>query len=451
MSQQAILAKPRRNVEMVLLVLALGVGVGALAMTSVDKKEALDVGFWLQAGTLTALAGIFHVVLRFKARYADPVILPIVVALNGLGIAMIRRLDASNGTTAGTNQLTWTIVSVLVAAAVLWLLKDHRLLRRYTFIALAVSAALLILPLVPGISAGDINGANVWIRLGSLQFQPGEIVKITLAVFFAGYLSSNRDLILLAGRKFGRLQFPRIKDTGPMITAWAASVGVLVFQHDLGMSVLLFGLFIVMIYVATSRASWLVLGVVLMLLGGYSAAKIFSHVGLRIDAWINAFDPQVFTRFPGGSAQIVQGLFGMADGGLIGKGLGLGSPDLVPFANSDMIIASLGEELGLIGLFAIVLLYLLLFTRGFRAALGIRDAFGKLLACGLAFSMALQCFIIIGGVTRLIPLTGLTTPFLSAGGSSLLANWIIVALLLRISDAARRPQAVAPHTEHVPV
>ncbi|BAS15171.1 uncharacterized FtsW-like protein [Arthrobacter sp. Hiyo8] len=259
MSQQAILAKPRRNVEMVLLVLALGVGIGALAMTSVDKKEALDVGFWLQAGTLTALAGIFHVVLRFKARYADPVILPIVVALNGLGIAMIRRLDASNGTTAGANQLTWTIVSVLVAAAVLWLLKDHRLLRRYTFIALAVSAALLILPLVPGISAGDINGANVWIRLGSLQFQPGEIVKITLAVFFAGYLSSNRDLILLAGRKFGRLQFPRIKDTGPMITAWAASVGVLVFQHDLGMSILLFGLFIVMIYVATSRASWLVL------------------------------------------------------------------------------------------------------------------------------------------------------------------------------------------------
>ncbi|MBT8160859.1 MULTISPECIES: FtsW/RodA/SpoVE family cell cycle protein [Arthrobacter] len=449
MSQQAVEAKPRRNVELVLLILALGVGIGALAMTNVDKKQAVDAGFWIQSATLTALAAAFHIVLRFRARYADPVILPIVVALNGLGIAMIRRLDASTGSSAGTNQMTWTIVSVLVAGTVLWLLKDHRILRRYTFISLAVSGALLILPLVPGISAGDINGANVWIRLGPLQFQPGEIVKITLAIFFAGYLSSNRDLILLAGRKFGRLQFPRVKDTGPMITAWAASVAVLVFQHDLGMSILLFGLFLVMIYVATSRASWLVLGLVLIVLGGYAAAKIFSHVGLRIDAWANAFDPQVFTRFPGGSAQIVQGLFGMADGGLIGKGLGLGSPDLVPFANSDMIIASMGEELGLVGLFAIVLLYLLLFTRGFRAALGIRDAFGKLLACGLSFSMALQCFIIIGGVTRLIPLTGLTTPFLSAGGSSLLANWIIVALLLRISDAARRPQAVAHRAEQV--
>ncbi|MEZ2390939.1 FtsW/RodA/SpoVE family cell cycle protein [bacterium RCC_150] len=436
-------AKPRRNVEMFLLILALAVGIGALAMTSVDKKEDLDAGFWLQAATLTGLAAVFHIVLRFRARYADPIILPIVVALNGLGIAMIRRLDASSGTSAGTNQLTWTIVSILLAAGVLWLLKDHRILRRYTFTALAVSTALLVLPLVPGISAGDINGANVWIRFGSLQFQPGEIAKITIAVFFAGYLSSNRDLILLAGRKFGRIRFPRIKDTGPMVTAWAASVGVLVFQHDLGMSILLFGLFLVMIYVATSRASWLVLGLVLVVLGGYATSKIFSHVRLRVDAWLNAFDPQVYDRFPGGSAQIVQGLFGMAGGGLIGKGLGLGNPDLVPFANSDMIIASLGEELGLAGLFAIVLLYLVLFTRGFRAALGIRDAFGKLLACGLSFTLALQCFIIMGGVTRLIPLTGLTTPFLSAGGSSLLANWIIVALLLRISDAARRPEAVA--------
>jgi cell division protein FtsW (lipid II flippase) len=229
-----------------------------------------------------------------------------------------------------------------------------------------------------------------------------------------------------------------------MVTAWAASVGVLVFQHDLGMSILFFGLFMVMIYVATSRASWLLLGLILMAAGGYAAAKIFPHVSLRIDAWVNAFDPKVFGRSPGGSAQIVEGLFGMASGGLVGDGLGLGRPDLVPFANSDMIIASFGEALGLVGLFAIVLLYLLLFTRGFRAAVGTRDAFGKLLACGLSFAMALQCFIIMGGVTRLIPLTGLTTPFLSAGGSSLLANWIIVALLLRISDAARRPHATGP-------
>lgn len=443
-SQPTATSGPRRNVEALLLVAALIIGVGASAMVSVDRKEELGAGFFVQAGTLAGLAAAFHIVLRIRASYADPVILPIVVALNGIGVAMIQRLDVATRSDAGGNQLKWTAVSVLVGAAVVWLVKDHRLLGRYTFISLVVSAVLLLLPLVPGVSAGDINGANVWIRLGPLQFQPGEIVKITLAVFFAGYLSANRDLILLAGQKIGPLQFPRVKDMGPMLTAWAVGMGVLIFQHDLGMSVLFFGLFMVMIYVATSRASWLLLGLILAAGGGYATARLFPHVRLRIDAWANAFDPQVFARFPGGSSQIVEGLFGMADGGLVGNGLGLGRPDLVPFANSDMIVASLGEELGLVGLFAIVVLYLLLFTRGFRAALGTRDPFGKLLASGLSFALALQCFIIMGGVTRLIPLTGLTTPFLSAGGSSLLANWIIAALLLRISDAARRPDSTGP-------
>ncbi|GAC1606482.1 MAG: FtsW/RodA/SpoVE family cell cycle protein [Pseudarthrobacter sp.] len=444
MSQQYGIATPRRNVEAVLLIVALAIGIGASVMVSADRGETLGQDFWTQAATLTALAAVMHIVLRVRASYADPLILPIVVALNGIGIAVIQSLDLSTGNDAGANQLKWTTVSILIAAAVLWFLKDHRMLARYTFISLAVSTVLLLLPLVPGISAGDINGASVWIRLGPLQFQPGEIVKITLGIFFAGYLSTHRDLILLAGKKIGPLQFPRVKDMGPMVTAWAASVGVLVFQHDLGMSILFFGLFMVMIYVATSRITWVLMGLVLMAAGGYFAARIFPHVALRFDSWVNAFDPAVYNRFPGGSSQIVQGLFGMASGGLVGQGLGRGRPDLVPFANSDMIIASLGEGLGLIGLFAIVALYLLLFTRGFRAALGTRDSFGKLLACGLSFAMALQCFIIIGGVTRLIPLTGLTTPFLSAGGSSLLANWIIVALLLRISDAGRRPKATGP-------
>ncbi|GGH91208.1 FtsW/RodA/SpoVE family cell cycle protein [Arthrobacter liuii] len=431
-----------RNLEALLLVLALMTGAGASAVVALDRNQPLSQDFWVQTATQTVLAAAFHIVLRLRARYADPLILPIVVALNGVGIAVIQSLDQATGSDAGTNQLRWTGLSMLLAAVVLWFLKDHRKLARYTFISLAVSAILLVLPLVPGISAGDINGANVWIRFGPMTFQPGEIAKITLAVFFAGYLSSHRDLILLAGRKIGPLQFPRVKDLGPMVTAWAAAVGLLVFQHDLGMSILFFGLFMVMIYVATSRVTWLGLGLVLMAVGMYFAAKIFPHVALRIDAWQNAFDPDVYGRFPGGSSQIVQGLFGMASGGLVGEGLGLGRPDLVPFANSDMIVASLGEGLGLIGLFAIVLLYLMLFTRGFRAALGTRDAFGKLLACGLSFGLALQCFVITAGVTRLIPLTGLTTPFLSAGGSSLLANWIIVAVLLGISHSARRPEPI---------
>jgi cell division protein FtsW (lipid II flippase) len=435
--------KPRRNTELALLLLALTVGIGASALVGVDQEKAFDRDFWFQSSLFAVAALVFHVVLRLRAKYADPVILPLVVALNGLGLAMIRRLDRV-GEDTGNNQLRWTLLAMAVSIVVIWFLKDHRILQRFTFISLAASAILLILPLVPGISAGQILGASVWIRLGPMTFQPGEVAKITLAIFFAGYLSSNRDLILLAGRKFGPLQFPRFKDMGPMITAWLVSIGVLIFQRDLGSSVLFFGLFIVMIYVATSRISWVVIGVSLLLGGGFIASRVFSHVGLRIDGWLNAFTEEVYGRQFGGSLQIVEGLFGMANGGLVGTGFGQGRPNLVPFANSDMIIASFGEELGLIGLFAIVLMFLLLFTRGFRAALGTRDAFGKLLACGLSFAIALQCFVVIGGVTRLIPLTGLTTPFMAAGGSSLLANWIIVGLLLMISHTARGPVDTTP-------
>ncbi|MCU1574896.1 MAG: ftsW [Micrococcaceae bacterium] len=449
MSQLFTVAKPRRNVELALLVLALGLGMFASFLVNVNTGVSYDDEFYSQASVLAVLSLCAHITLRFRAKYADPVILPVVVALNGIGLAMIHRVDIATDDAAAPRQWLWTGVAVVAAIIVLWLLRDHRILRRFTYISLIVSVILLLMPLIPGLSAGDVNGANVWIRIGDNSFQPGEIAKITLAIFFAGYLSSNRDLILLAGKKIGPLQLPRVRDLGPMVVAWLASVGVLVFQHDIGSSVLFFGLFMTMIYVATSRISWVVIGVVLIAAGGVMAARIFPHVSARVDSWLNAFDPEVYGRAVGGSGQIVQALFGMANGGLIGTGLGKGQPEMVPFSNSDMIIATIGEELGMIGLFAVVLLYLLLITRGFRAALGTRDAFGKLLACGLSFAIALQCFVVIGGVTRLIPLTGLTTPFLAAGGSSLLANWIIVALLLRISDASRRPLP-APGTPGTP-
>jgi cell division protein FtsW (lipid II flippase) len=442
MSDLLTVAKSRRNIEAVLLLLALLVGIGANFVVGLDQDRAFDSDFWTQGATLVALVLVFHIVLRFRAKYADPVILPIVTALNGIGLAMIHRLDIAKGTDAADRQLMWSAVAVAAAVAVLFLIKDHRILRRYTYISLIVSAILLLLPLTPlGL---ELNGARIWIEVPGIgTFQPGEIAKITLAIFFAGYLSTNRDLILLAGRKIGPLQLPRFKDLGPMMAAWIVSIGVLVFQRDLGSSILFFGLFMAMIYVATSRVSWVLIGVSLLVAGGLVAMQLFSHVALRIDGWINAFDPEVIDR-QGGSWQVVQGLYGLASGGLAGTGLGQGRPDLVIYANSDMIIAALGEELGLIGIFAIVLMYVLLVSRGFRAALGTRDGFGKLLACGLSFTIALQCFVVIGGVTRLIPLTGLTTPFMSAGGSSLLANWIIVALLLMISDAARRPAATGP-------
>ncbi|MET1154570.1 FtsW/RodA/SpoVE family cell cycle protein [Arthrobacter sp.] len=440
--------RSRRNTELLLLLLALVVGIGANMLVGLDQDRAFDSDFFTQGITLVVLVLAVHVALRLRAKYADPVILPIVTALNGIGLAMIHRLDIATGDSAATRQLFWTGIAIGVVVAVIWLLRDHRVLRRFTYLSLIASAALLIFPLLPFIGM-EVNGARIWVNLGFATFQPGEIAKITLAIFFAGYLSTNRDLILLAGRKIGPLQLPRWQDMGPMLAAWLVSIGVLVFQRDLGSSILFFGLFMAMIYVATSRVSWVIIGLLMIAVGGFVAFQLFPHVTARINSWIKAFDPEVYNAI-GGSHQIVQGLFGLASGALTGTGLGQGRPDLVTFANSDMIIAALGEELGLIGLSAIVMLYVLLISRGIRAALGSRDAFGKLLATGLSFTLALQCFVVIGGVTRLIPLTGLTTPFLAAGGSSLLANWLIVALLLLISDAARRPTMTGPATGNRP-
>ncbi|WP_298252020.1 FtsW/RodA/SpoVE family cell cycle protein [uncultured Arthrobacter sp.] len=456
MSDVLTAPRSRRNIELVLLLLALVVGIGANFLANLGRNEPLGDYFWSQALTLGLMGLFLHIVLRFRAKYADPVILPIVIALNGIGLAMIHRLDLSalsvnpEFTPVAPQQVMWTAVAIGAAAVLLLVFKDHRILRRFTYTSLIVSAVLLLLPLMPPPLGLEINGARIWISVGFGTFQPGEIAKITLAIFFAGYLSTNRDLILLAGKKIGPLQLPRFRDLAPMAAAWVVSIGVLIFQRDLGSSILFFGLFMVMIYVATSRVSWVLIGLAMIAGGVFVALELFSHVALRFDSWINAFDPDVYNRAPGGSGQVVQGLFGLADGGLLGTGLGGGRPDLVTYANSDMIIAALGEELGLIGVVAIVMLYVILVSRGIRAALGTKDGFGKLLACGLSFTIALQCFVVIGGITRLIPLTGLTTPFMSAGGSSLLANWLIVALLLLISETARRPVTSTPMKNSFP-
>ena len=436
--EEQVKPKPRRITELLLLLVALAIGIGANIMVDPDQLTE-DPARIITSGAVLAGGGLLiHVVLWIRARYADPYLLPIAVTLNGLGLAMIHRIDLSTGQTASDTQVVWTGLAMVVACAVLWFLKDHRRLRQITYISLLLSALLLLLPMVPGLGV-EINGARLWISVAGRTFQPGEIAKITLAIFFAGYLSTNRDLIMLAGRKIGPVRLPRFKDIAPMFAAWLIAIGVLVLQRDLGTAILFFGLFLVMIYLATGRMGWIVLGVGLMVVGGFVASRIFSHVSLRLDSWLNAFEPEVYNRSPGGSGQIVQGLFGLASGGLFGQGLGQGRPDLVSYANSDMIITAFGEELGLIGLGAILCMFLLFATRGLRAALGTRDAFGKLLAAGLSALMIIQLLVVIGGVTRLLPLTGLTTPFMSAGGSSLLANYILLAIVLRISDSARRP------------
>ncbi|WP_127125385.1 FtsW/RodA/SpoVE family cell cycle protein [Georgenia sp. SYP-B2076] len=449
-------ARTGRASELVLLALSLVLTLSAFAQIGLATSGKLPAALWTQGGAFALLALVAHLLVRWRAPYADPVMLPVVLTLNGIGLAMIYRIDVAYEAAgrSGDNvdrQVVWTVVGIAAAVAVLWFLRDHRVLRRYTYTAMVLGLLLLMLPLVPGLGV-SINGARIWIHLGSLlSFQPAELAKIVLAVFFAGYLVSSRDNLALAGPKVLGLQLPRPRDLGPILLAWAVSLAVLVFERDLGTSLLFFGLFVAMLYVATERLSWVLIGLVLFAGGALAAAALFPHVGARFDVWLHALDPAVYNRDPGGSGQVVQGLFGMASGGLMGTGWGAGEPQLVPYANSDFIIASLGEELGLTGLIAILALYLVLAERGMRAAIGARDGFGKLLASGLAFVIAFQCFVVVGGVTRLIPLTGLTMPFLALGGSSLVSNWIIVALLMRISDAARRPAPPAPEPAPHPV
>lgn len=427
-----------RFAELGLIAIAVIISAGGYALVGLGAEDTVPANVYVYTGLLAALGLGLHVLIWWRAKYADPVIVPIAVLLNGIGLAMIYRIDLATDSSTANSQLIWMTLGTILAGLVVVLLRDHRLLRRFTYTCGFAALFLLLLPLIPGLGT-TINGARIWIHLGPFSFQPGEIAKILLAVFFAGYLVSYRDQLVLAGPKILGIRFPRLRDLGPIIIAWVASVGILVFQRDLGTSLLFFGLFVAMLYVATGKKTWIFLGLGMFAAGAVVAAQIFSHVQQRIDGWLGALTREEFEKTPGGSYQLVQGLFGMASGGLTGTGLGEGRPNVVPYAESDFIYASLGEELGMVGLFAILLLYVILFQRGMKIAASVRDGFGTLLTVGLTFTIALQCFIVIGGVTRLIPLTGLTTPFLAAGGSSLIGSWIIIGLLLRISDNARRP------------
>lgn len=427
----------RRGAELFLLVLALAVGIGAYAAVGIGVEGEVPADMVGYGSWLAALVVAAHLVIRFVAPYADPVLLPVVAALNGLGLAVIHRLDLASGKDVARSQLTWMTLGVVLFAITLIVLRDHRRLTRFTYTSGLAAIALLVLPMVPHVGK-TINGAKIWIGVGPFNFQPGEIAKLLLVITFAGYLVLHRDALALAGRRVLFVDLPRGRDLGPILVMWLVSLGILVFQRDLGSSLLFFGLFLVMLYVSTERAGWLVVGGMLFALGAAGGYYAFAHVQERFDIWASPFD---YYRAQSGptSDQLVESMFGMAWGGLLGRGFGEGSPWRITYANSDFIMGAIGEELGLTGVLAVLLMYGLIVERGLRAALISRDGFGKLLATGLASIFALQVFVVIGGVTRLIPLTGLTTPFLSAGGSSLIANWVIIALLLRVSDLARRP------------
>ncbi len=429
-----------RNLEATLILFAMIITSFALALVDLGATGHLNVSIIGLSLGLGAIVLAMHVAQRFVARDADPLILPIVTLLNGLGIAMIHRLDIANGLTGwqsqATRQMVWTAIATIVAIAVIVTVRNHRILQRYRYVWMATGIALLILPLVPFIGV-TINGARLWVNLGIVSFQPGEIGKIALALFFAGYLVTARDSLSMVGKKFLGVRWPQVKDLGPIFVVWLVAMMVLIFQRDMGTSLLYFGLFLVLMYVATGRAIWFVVGGGLFGTGALVASRFLTYVEGRFAAWLDSFNPTIYESI-GGSYQLVQGLFGFASGGVIGTGLGAGHPSIVPLAESDYIVASLGEELGLVGIFAILCLYLLFISRGMRIGINGADDFGRLLAVGLTFVIALQVFIVIGGVTRVIPVTGLTTPFLAAGGSSLVANWIIVALLLRLSDTVRQ-------------
>ncbi|MET8687519.1 FtsW/RodA/SpoVE family cell cycle protein [Streptomyces sp. NPDC004732] len=439
----AIGAPSRRNTELALLAFAVVIPLFAYMNVGLALDGKVPTGMLGYGLGLGLLAGVGHIVVRKFAAYADPLLLPLATLLNGLGLVIIWRLDQSeklqqrdNFVQAAPSQLQYSAIGVALFVGVLLLLKDHRVLQRYTYISMVGALVLLLLPLVPGLGM-NVFGAKIWIHIGSFSIQPGEFAKIVIAIFFAGYLMVKRDALALASRRFMGLYLPRGRDLGPIVVVWAMSILILVFETDLGTSLLFFGMFVVMLYVATERTSWIVFGLLMSAVGAVGVATFEPHVQQRVDAWLNPFSDTVIQN---NSDQIAQSLMAFGSGGVLGTGLGQGNSDLIGFAaNSDFVLATFGEEMGLAGVMAILLIYGLIVERGVRTALAARDPFGKLLAIGLSGAFAIQVFVVSGGVMGLIPLTGMTMPFLASGGSSVIANWALIGILIRISDTARRP------------
>jgi len=422
----------RRGLELALIVVAVGLCVYGYCAVGLAKNGTLPPGAAGYGAGLGVLALLAHLAVRLRAPYADPLLLPIGVLLNGLGLVLIYRLDLETPHDhAAPTQLVWSTLGVALFIVIVLMVRDHRWLQRYAYVCVVAALALLLLPIL----FPAVNGARIWIRIAGFSIQPGEFAKVLLAVFFAAYLAANRSALAYTGRRVWFMQLPTGRVLGPILAIWLLSVGVLVLERDLGTSLLFFGLFVVLLYVATGRTGWIAVGLLLAALGAVAVGWLEPHVHTRVQDWL---DPFASIEAGQGPNQLSQSLFAFAAGGFLGTGLGLGHSTLIGFATkSDFILATAGEELGLAGLSALFLLYGLLVERGYRAGLALRDPFGRLLAVGLASIVALQVFVIAGGVTGLIPLTGMAMPFLAQGGSSVVTNWAIVALLIRVSDSAR--------------
>ncbi|MDR0283900.1 MAG: FtsW/RodA/SpoVE family cell cycle protein [Propionibacteriaceae bacterium] len=425
--------RTRGVAQLLLILFGQAIGFAGFILTGLNRDNAVPALWPVVAVCWFGMGLLIHVGLRLAVPYADPIIMAIVLALTGIGLAMLHRLDLTSGDPPMLyTQFLAIVIGVAALLVIVFTLRDPRRLQGFPFLLSLVGFGLLLLPLVPGLGR-SMYGSRIWISLGGFSFQPAEIAKLVLAASFAAYLADKKEVLSLAGRRFLGLELPRMRDLGPVIIIWGLCLAIMVFENDLGTSLLFFGLFVMMIYVATGKASWVILGLLLFAAGGAAVIRYAGHVQRRINFWLDPF------AYPDDATQIIQAQFGLSNGGLFGSGWGLGRPGLIILPASDMIAASVGEEIGIVGLMAVIILYGLFVFRGLKTALVATDPFVKLFAAGLSFAFLLQTFAIIGGVTRLLPLTGLTTPFLSQGGSSVIANWILVAVLLVVSHQARRP------------
>jgi peptidoglycan glycosyltransferase len=420
----------RRNTELGLILLGTLVTVGAYILASLaeDARIPANVGPFL--GVVLGLQLVAHLAIRRLAPNADGTLVPIAGLLNGLGYVFIVRLDEAKADPKGLAglQSAWAVVGIAAFVGTLLLIRRVRDLERYRWTIGLGGVALLLLPLMPGVGR-TINGAKIWVGLGPVSFQPGEFAKILLALFFASYLVEKRELLAVSRYRVGPISLPDLKHLGPVLLAWGVSLVVMVSEKDLGSSLLFFALFVALLWVATERATYLLIGLVLFAGGAVLANQQFTHVQERVDIWVNPWqDPK------DDGYQIVESQFAFAAGGVAGTGIGLGSPTRIPYSETDFIFAAIGEELGLVGATGVLIAFLMMIGAGLRTALRTQVPFERLLATGLTVLLGVQSFLIIAGVTRVLPLTGVTLPFVSYGGSSLIANYVLIALLLRISD-----------------
>ena len=421
-----------RGVEARLLAFAVLLTAMAGTLLGWSESSELPPSAIITGVALAVIATVAHVTVRVSAPDADATLLPLTFLLNGIGLVFVRRVDLATGSDLAATQTIWTAVSVGVMCATLLFVRSVHDLGRYQYTFGLATILLLAAPLVPGLTAGIINGARLWVDVAGMRFQPGEVAKLTMVVFLAGYLERNRTLLSVATQRVGPFLLPAARHLAPVLVAAVVALVIMAGLRDLGSALLFFGTFVTMLYVATGRVAYPAVGGLAFVLGAFAVYQLFSHVRIRVSIWL---DPWADVSDAG--YQLAQSLFALGTGGLTGTGPGFGRPQDVPFSATDAIFVVIGEELGLLGATAILLCYLVVVVRGFRIAQRARDEFGTLLAVGLTVTLALQTFVIIGGLTRLVPLTGITLPFVSYGGSSLLSNYLLVALLLRVSDESR--------------